>query len=176
MMRALLHRFFVGLAMVGLAVPIAHAQFRDFDAKSLAQIRAANAGRPFILALWSIHCEPCRHEMSQWGPLRRRYPGIPIVLVATDLSGERPLLEEFLSRHDLAGIQSWAFADEFEARVRYSIDPKWRGELPRTYLFDADHRAEGRSGPADLAWVVPWIERQAKPARRSGSAGRHLPV
>jgi len=67
----------------------------------------------------------------------------------------------------------WGFANAFEERVRYSIDRTWRGELPRTYLFDANHRPENRSGPAELAWIEPWLARQAKAeAARSPSTSK----
>jgi len=146
------------------------ATLRDFDAKSLATIRAANAGRPFVLALWSVHCEPCRNEMAQWAALQRRNRNIRIHLVATDPQAERPLLRQFLAGHNLEGVQTWAFADDFEERVRYAIDPAWRGELPRTYLFDAKHRPEARSGPADLSWIEPWMARQPSGRPASGPA------
>ena len=47
------------IADVGAAEPI-----RGFDAKSLEAIRAEHAGKPFVLALWSVTCEPCRDEMQ----------------------------------------------------------------------------------------------------------------
>ena len=146
------------VAAVALASASAHAALEPFTAKSLAAIRAQNAGRPFVLALWSLHCEPCRHEMAQWGPLAKRHPDVRIVLVSTDTAGDRARVEKFLAQHDLAGVQSYAFADAFEERVRFSIDRGWRGELPRTYLFDARHKPQARSGPADVTWIERWIE------------------
>jgi hypothetical protein len=98
--------------------------------------------------------------MSQWGPLQRRYPDVAILLVATDAPRDRPMLEQMLARYDLAGVQKWAYADEFEERVRFGVDRAWGGELPRTYLFDAAHRAQARSGPADLGWLEPWLAQQ----------------
>jgi thiol-disulfide isomerase/thioredoxin len=146
------------VAVAALASAAAQAALEPFTAKSLAAIRAQNAGRPFVLALWSLHCEPCRHEMAQWGSLAKRHPDVRIVLVSTDVAGDRALVEKFLAQHDLAGVQTWLFADAFEERVRFSIDRSWRGELPRTYLFDARHKAQSRSGPADLEWIEAWIE------------------
>jgi thiol-disulfide isomerase/thioredoxin len=136
-------------------------EFRDFDAKTLANLRVEYAGRPFVLAFWSIHCEPCREEMGQWAPLQRRYPRVPIILVATDRTSERTALTKLLSRYDLNGVQTWTYADDFEERVRFAVDRSWRGELPRTYLFDAAHRAEARSGPAELGWIEPWLSQQS---------------
>ena len=145
-------------AVVALCASLAaHAELKPFTAKSLAAIRAQNAGRPFVLALWSLHCEPCRHEMAQWGPLAKRHPDVRIVLVSTDSTGDRPRVEKFLAQHDLSGVDAWVYADAFEERVRFSIDRGWRGELPRTYLFDARHKAQARSGPADVRWIEEWL-------------------
>jgi thiol-disulfide isomerase/thioredoxin len=158
MMRPLLKLVLIPLVLGCVAAHNVDAgELRDFDAKSVAAIRAVNAGRPFILAFWSIYCEPCRDEIGQWGPLQRRYPGVPILLVATDPPRDRVTLVQMLSRYDLAGVQTWTYADEFEERVRFAVDRDWGGELPRTYLFDARHRVQGRSGPADLAWLEPWL-------------------
>jgi hypothetical protein len=154
--------------LLGLAGHARAIELRDFDAASMDQIRAAHAGRPFVLAFWSVHCEPCRGEMAQWGPLRRRHPGVDIVLVATDRPSERKPMLEIMSRHDLRGVQTWAFADDFEERVRFAVDRSWRGELPRTYLFDSSHRAEVRSGPAELSWIEPWLARQTKDDKLGG--------
>ena len=147
---------------IGGAVGAESVKLRDFDAKSLASIAAGQAGRPFVLALWSIHCEPCIREMGQWGPLQRRYPGVQIVLVAADMPRERKKVISTLSRYDLAGVQTWAFADDFEERVRFAIDRTWRGELPRTYLYDAGGKVQARSGAADAAWVEPWLAQQSR--------------
>jgi thiol-disulfide isomerase/thioredoxin len=160
MMRALLRSALVALVLAGIAARNVDAgELRDFDAKSVAAIRAAHSGQPFVLAFWSIYCEPCRDEMGQWGPLQRRHPGVPILLVATDPPRDRAMLAQLLSRHDLAGVQTWAYADEFEERVRFAVDRAWGGELPRTYLYDAAHKIQARSGPAELAWLESWLAR-----------------
>jgi len=159
--------FALGLLLLASTASAAGPVFRDFDAKSFAALQARLQGRPFVLAFWSIHCDPCRDELAQWGPLQRRYPDIPIVLVATDPRSERPVLTKLLSRYDLRGVQSWAYADDFEERVRFAVDRSWRGELPRTYLYDGEHHAEGRSGPAEAGWIEPWLARQSGGKKRA---------
>jgi thiol-disulfide isomerase/thioredoxin len=136
------------------------AELRPFDSGSMAAIRAAQAGKPFVLAFWSVHCPPCREELAHWGAWSRRHPGVHILLVATDDPGERELAAAALARHDLDRVETWAFADAYAERLRWSVDPKWRGELPRTYFYDAGHRAEARSGRVDTAWVEAWLAKQ----------------
>jgi thiol-disulfide isomerase/thioredoxin len=133
---------------------------RPFDAHSLQAIRAAQAGKPFVLAFWSVHCPPCREELAHWGAWSRRHPGVRFVLVGTDGPEERELAASALARHDLDRVETWAFADAYAERLRWSVDPKWRGELPRTYFYDAGHRAEARSGRVDTAWVEAWLAKQ----------------
>jgi hypothetical protein len=50
--------------------------------------------------------------------------------------------------------------------VRYAVDPAWRGELPRTYLFDRAHRAEARSGKVSAREISEWIARAAPRTRK----------
>jgi thiol-disulfide isomerase/thioredoxin len=135
---------------------------KPFDAKSPALIDQAHAGRPYVLVLWSIYCEPCRDEMKQWGALQRKHPEVGFVLVSTDLAPDRAAVEKFLAQHELRRVESWIFADEFAERVRYAIDPSWRGELPRTYLFDAQHRRETHSGTLAPKALDIWLARQRR--------------
>ena len=148
-----------------LTVPALAAEIRGFDADSMAAIRKTHEGRPFVLAFWSVHCEPCRAEMADWKTLRRRYPGIPVLLVAADSLRDRALIERFLKQYDPGTVERWAFADDFQEKIRYSVDRSWRGELPRSYLFDAGHHREAISGAISLTAVDAWMKQQPASAR-----------
>lgn len=154
--------------LIGIALMIPQAgatALRGFDADTLAAVRQTYAGKPFVLAFWSVHCEPCRAEMADWKTLRRRHPQIPVLLVAADSLRERKVIEAFLKRYDPGSVERWAFADDFQEKIRYSVDRGWRGELPRTYLFDAEHRSEAISGAIRLDAVEAWMKRQSVSAR-----------
>jgi hypothetical protein len=103
--------------------------------------------------------------MAEWKSLRSKHPGIPVLLVSTDAPADRATVVAFLSRYDPGPVQTWIFADEFAERVRYAVDRTWRGELPRTYLYDAAHRPEGRSGRFDRNWIESWLARQGAASR-----------
>ncbi|MBX9812812.1 MAG: TlpA family protein disulfide reductase [Burkholderiales bacterium] len=162
--------FGFALMFTAFALPAAAAastyELRPFDARSLNAIREARAGRPFVLAFWSIYCEPCREEMGQWRSIQRKYPDVPILLVSTDPPEERVTVARFLSQYNPGRVETWAFADDFAERVRFAVDRTWRGELPRTYLFDAGHRPEARSGRLDRRWIENWLARQSAIPRR----------
>jgi hypothetical protein len=38
----------------------------------------------------------------------------------------------------IAAAENWTFNDDFVERLRYEIDPRWRGEIPRTLLITRD--------------------------------------
>lgn len=155
---ALAVALFLALPAAASAAPV---ELKPFDAQAPAAIRAARAGQPFVLAFWSVNCAPCRDELPHWSALQRRHPQVPILLVATDPAEEQEAVKALLARHGLAEGETWTFADDYLERVRYAVDPRWRGELPRSYFFDARHQADARSGRLDPAWVESWLARQA---------------
>lgn len=156
-------RAFIALVAVFALASVVHAARSDdvkpFDATSLVAIKTAHANRPFVLAFWSIHCAPCLEDMADWRAFRQRYPGVPILLVNTDTMDESKRVAASLARHPPGNVEKWAFADEFVERVRYSVDRSWRGELPRTYFYDSQHRMDVVSGRLDRTWTDTWFSR-----------------
>jgi thiol-disulfide isomerase/thioredoxin len=152
-------------ALLALGLPFAAGalELKPFDSKSPEAIRKAHAGKPYVLAFWSVRCEPCVAEMGQWGDLKKKHPGLAFVLVATDPPSDREAVNRILAKHAVTGIDTFVFSDAFEERVRYAVDPKWRGELPRTYYFDAAHKASAFSG-APMEWLEGRLA-SGKPAR-----------
>lgn len=140
------------LRVIALDAPLS-----AFDATSLRAIQAAHAGQPFVLALWSVYCEPCREELRTLARFKAEHPHIPVVLVATDPPEEAPAIAAMMSHFDLAGIEIWAFADAFVERLRYAVDPHWKGELPRSYLHDSDHHARAVSGRLTREMLDAWL-------------------
>jgi len=133
-------------------------ELKPFVAGSMQQIRASHAGRPFVLALWSLTCTHCQEELTRLGKLQYRHPGLNVVLVSTDTPDDAAALTATLARHGLARAEAWVYADGFTERLRFEIDPRWGGELPRTYFYDRAHTVTARSGalaPAELErWAV----------------------
>lgn len=137
------------------------AELRPFEGDSLAAIKQKFAGRAFILTLWSTSCTHCVKELRLLGKLRRRDRGLPLVVVATDTPDDADDILAALKRFGLDGANNWVFADPVPERLRHAIDPAWRGELPRSYLFDADHRRETHSGLLEEARLKTWLKQNA---------------
>jgi thiol-disulfide isomerase/thioredoxin len=152
------------LAMLAmLAMPAAAAPalaIKPFTASSMEEILAARKGKPFILGLWSLSCTHCRDDLALLSKLSQRKPGLDLVLIATDEAEQATEAAETLKPYRFRKVEPWIFGDEFSERLRYSIDRKWRGELPRTYFYDAAHQARAVSGKLDELETERWINSQ----------------
>lgn len=157
---------FAVLTVFAAALTASAIELRPFDAESFREITKAKEGRAFVLAFWSIHCAPCKEEMGLFRTISRKYPTIPIILVATDGPKDSAAIIRFLEKQELKGVDTRIFADEFTERVLYSVDRQWMGELPRTYFFDAPHRTTAHSGLLDPAWVEKWMNEQSAADRK----------
>lgn len=140
----------------GAAAP----RWRPFVADSEAALRRAEAGRPFVLAFWSVHCPPCRDELPHWARLAARHPALRVGLVCTDYGDDLDLAASVAPA--VAGrLEHWAFADEVPERLRWRVDPGWRGELPMARVYDRAHRVEVRRGRLDVAELDRLLHRLA---------------
>lgn len=158
-------RIFLLLALLlALAPPVAAQEIRPFVSGSIREITAARQGKPFILGLWSLTCTHCREELSLLAGMVKKYPHLDLVLVATDTPEEGDAIGAALAQSGLGGTEAWVFADSFAERLRFEIDPKWHGELPRTYLYDPSHKAQAFSGKPDALQMEQWLEKYS--ARR----------
>lgn len=148
-------------ALLALVAATASAgELRPFTGDSLPAIQQRFAGRPFILTLWSLTCHHCVKELQTLGKLARADRNLPLVIISTDMPAEAPEIQAALKRFGLDRLDTWVFADAVPERLRYAIDPAWRGELPRSYLFDAAHRREAHSGLMTEAQLKDWLKRQ----------------
>ncbi|MBI3771901.1 MAG: redoxin domain-containing protein [Gammaproteobacteria bacterium] len=144
-----------------MALPgVANAEIHAFKSGGLQQILVARAGKPFILGYWSLTCVYCAQEMKTLAALQKRYPKLEVVLVYTDTPEEKTELEKFVAKQGLAKVDQWVFAESPPEKLRYEIDCRWWGELPRTYFYDAGHRPEAVSGLIPSARLESWIRAQ----------------
>ncbi len=163
-MRALC--FLAALAL-SIAPPSFATEIKPFDRGTLAEIVARHSGQPFIINYWSIDCPPCYKELTIWASLKRRYPTLAIILVATDGMEQLDSVTATLAERGVGQLESWLFASQDVSRLRYEIDRHWYGELPRTYFYSATGERLGVSGLVREPEVERWIEHN----RRNAATG-----
>jgi thiol-disulfide isomerase/thioredoxin len=122
------------------------AILKPFVAGSYQQLLDSNANKPFMLVIWSITCPSCLKDMALLNKMHKAHPNINMVMLATDDASATEQIQQILAKNELTGLENWLFADENPQKLRYEIDPKWYGELPRTYFLDKQHEREGISG------------------------------
>jgi thiol-disulfide isomerase/thioredoxin len=153
----------LGLAMAVTAVPGAQAsEPQPFERGSWAKIQAAHAGRPTIYHFWGLTCGPCLVELPHWGELMAKRRDLKLVLVAADpVPQPTDQVRATLERAGLGRAESWSFSDRFYEKLRFEIDPRWAGELPRTVMVAVDGSATVLPGVADIKKVRAWLDAQA---------------
>lgn len=149
-------RLWVALLLL-LALPSWAGELKPFGHGSMAQIAAAREGKPFILGFWSISCSHCQEDLALLGEFSQKHPTAQVVLVSTDTPEDSAAIGATLQRHGLGSGEAWVFADAFADRLRFEVDRKWYGELPRTYFYDAAHGVTAFSGKLDAGRLERWV-------------------
>ncbi|MGE5027237.1 MAG: TlpA family protein disulfide reductase [Betaproteobacteria bacterium] len=150
----------LALALLSALIhPAAAQEIKPFVSGSIKEISAARQGKPFILGLWSLTCAHCREELALLSGMVKKHPDLDLVLVSTDTPEEGEAIGATLRQSGLGGAQAWVFADAFAERLRFEIDPRWHGELPRTYLYDPFHKVQAFSGKPDAAQMAQWLQK-----------------
>lgn len=143
--------------LVLLSAPTYPAAMQALGYGSYAQIELSYAGLPFIVALWSLDCPPCMKELEMLSHVHRKYPEFAIVLINTDGVDANNEAESLLTSFNLNSTDAWIFGSQQAEKLRFSIDPQWYGELPRSYLYQNDER-RGHSGLIDQARLLEWLD------------------
>lgn len=144
-----------GLAVPAAArEPAAHA-LRPFEPDSLARLVAQQQGKPFVLVLWSLDCEYCLASLKTLGQEVRKRKQLRVVTLSTDAAADPelgPMMRQRLAAFGLPA-HAWAYGDAPAEQLRYMIDPKWHGEKPRSYWFNARGERVAHSGMITTATI-----------------------
>jgi thiol-disulfide isomerase/thioredoxin len=150
------------LLLGGLAAGTAGAagKVRAFEADSLPAIVASHAGKPFVVVVWALDCDYCQPSFKALAEAQRRNK-LAVVTIATDRAGDAQAVRFIEKKIASTGLsaQAWAFGDAPEERLRYAIDPKWHGEMPRSYWFDGSGNRLAHSGVITPDVVAKFAQR-----------------
>lgn len=108
------------------------------------------------MVLWSVDCVPCLTELTMLGQLKQRHPQLKLILILTDAPDVEYEIQTLLVKNKLEQASNWVFAEGVAQRLRFEIDPTWYGEVPRTYLFDAEHQRQAVTGELKREQIDTW--------------------
>jgi len=134
------------LALFNGSVQAEPSNLEPFTTGSYQKILTNHANQPFMLVVWSITCSSCLKDMALLSHIHQKRPELKIIMLATDDISEADQIKPILEKNQLSGLENRVYADENTQKLQFEIDPKWYGELPRTYFFDKTHQREGISG------------------------------
>ncbi|BEV44072.1 hypothetical protein CRBSH125_02550 [Afipia carboxidovorans] len=157
------------VALLGLLVLASNAtsasatEIKPFERGSWQAIRAAHAGRPTLVHFWGVTCGPCKVELPELGKFAKAHPGIDVVMIDADLvPNSIQAVTAMLTKAGLDKTERWMFGDSYAERLRYEIDPKWQGDIPRTLLIAVDGTITTIEGSADISNLEKWAASEGK--------------
>lgn len=143
------------------AAPAPAQEIRPFVTGSHALLLAQHRDRPLILAFWSLTCAHCQEEFALLREFTQAHPDVALALVSTDAPQDSDAIAATLRRHGLETVSAWVFADDVPERLRFEIDRRWRGELPRTHLHRPNESVQALSGKLDRKTLEAWLTHAA---------------
>lgn len=153
------------LAVLANAAPGAAQEGRlpqPLRATDVASLYASGSGAPLVVEVWSLDCGYCRENAAHLVEWQRRHLQVRVALVALDSLDEHGQeLAGALEQMKLpAAVRQYANAEPMPERLRAALDPRWRGELPRTLWIGEDGTRRAKSGLLAPAVLDAWLQRR----------------
>jgi len=151
---AIKHLLFVMLLMT--SVVHADKPLQVFDKNTYQAILKNENQQAFLLVLWSLDCPPCMEELSVLAEIHQQYPDKKLILLSVDAESQHDDIRQVVNKFGLATLPQWVFGNDAPQYLRYSIDPMWYGELPRSYFHTTEKRT-AVSGKLNKATLLRWF-------------------
>ena len=126
---------------------------QPFAVGEMQRIVTRHASGPLLVNFWSAHCAPCLQELPLLKQLAERHRHWQLVLVSTDGPEQMPAVTAALRRHGIDPARTWLFTEANAPALRFDVDRRWAGELPRSYFFIDGRRVGAFSGQLDAARI-----------------------
>jgi thiol-disulfide isomerase/thioredoxin len=153
----------LGFAQENSAVKLQSFELKRFELGSFEKIVSAKSTQDHLVILWSFDCPPCITELEKISALHLQYPEYQLTLINTDAVDEQVRVVNILQRYDLLkhdnlaswdSLENWGFADVDEEKLRYDIDPRWFGDLPRAYFLPLQGKVKRLRGALTSAELL----------------------
>ncbi len=103
---------------------------------------------------WQSYTSVSKKELQKISDLHQQYPEYQLTLINTDSIDEQERVKKLIQQYNLAGLDNWGFANTDEEKLRYDIDPRWFGDLPRSYFFPLEGKVKRLRGALTSAELL----------------------
>lgn len=136
------------ISMLWMLNGYAAPAFQPFGPDGMERIVASQKGKSFVLVIWSLDCAYCQASLTTLAQEKGKHKNLRIVTLTTDSLADAEAVPLMMKKLEAAGMagNAWAFGTAPAEQLRYAVDPKWRGELPRSYWFNAQGKSVAYSG------------------------------
>jgi len=134
-------------------------EFIPFEIDTRKAIEAKYLNQPLIISFWSIDCPYCIDDLKKLGKALTKNTKVKLVTVCVDGKESAKKAERILNQAHLPEHERYQYAEADEDKLRYSIDPTWYGELPRTYFYDVNHKITPLSGKISNSFLSTWLKK-----------------
>ena len=114
--------------------------------------------RPLLVNFWATFCDPCRDEFPDLVKINKDYASLEFFTVSLDdMSDIKTEVPKFLDTMKATMPAYLLNVSDPEPAIN-AVDPKWRGDLPATYLYNEKgeivYRHIGRVNIAELREAI----------------------
>jgi thiol-disulfide isomerase/thioredoxin len=134
-------------------------EFMPFEINTRNVIEKKYLNQPLIISFWSIDCPYCIDDLKKLGKALSKNKNVKLITVCVDGKESAKKAEGILNLAHLPEHERYQYAEVDEDKLRYSIDPTWYGELPRTYFYDTAHQVTPLSGKISNSFLDAWLNK-----------------
>jgi thiol-disulfide isomerase/thioredoxin len=134
-------------------------EFMPFEINTKNVIEKKYLNQPLIISFWSIDCPYCIDDLKKLGKALSKNKNVKLITVCVHGKESAKKAERILNLAHLPEHERYQYAEVDEDKLRYSIDPTWYGELPRTYFYDTAHQVTPLSGKISNSFLDAWLNK-----------------
>lgn len=133
------------------------AALKPYQKGDWATIIGSAKDKPMAVHFWGVTCPPCVKEMPQWGSFLAEDKDVKVVFIQVD-DVPPEMMRKMLDQAKLGKADNYYIAGQFDERMRYEVDPKWRGETPITIFIDKNGNKKITVGSVSFPVVRKWFK------------------